>query len=123
MNSHLKPTLGLRALSYRAGHIVGQWKISYSALEGKLAARQGLGSSARLWLLRLCLFSVLAVLSLFIGFAIITGIAVMVYLLVRDRINFSQSSNTPGPDYMGADLYLGDYDDNGHYIGDCKSSD
>lgn len=28
----------------------------------------------------------------------------------------------PGPDYLGADLYIGDFDDNGHYIGDSKSS-
>lgn len=27
------------------------------------------------------------------------------------------------PDALGADLYIGDYDSNGHYIGDFKSPD
>lgn len=46
--------------------------------------------------------------------------------LIASWFNLSSEAltqhNDPGPDHLGADFYLGDYDDNGHYIGHCKSS-
>jgi hypothetical protein len=57
----------------------------------------------------------------FLSVAIIAGV-----LLIMGRVGslakISEGEVDPGPDYLGADLYLGDYDDSGHYIGDCKSS-
>ncbi|MNX95293.1 hypothetical protein D3C86_1275640 [compost metagenome] len=37
-------------------------------------------------------------------------------------VGSDHQEENPGPDYLGADLYIGDFDDNGHYIGDSKSS-
>jgi hypothetical protein len=38
-------------------------------------------------------------------------------LVVSNNLDIYSSA-----DYMGADLYIDDFDDNGHYIGDSKSS-
>ncbi|WP_439870432.1 DUF3742 family protein [Pseudomonas syringae] len=63
---------------------------------------------------------------LFIGFwlvaSMVTMIAVIGRLVSKAAIDADIEEAAPGPDYLGADLYIGDFDDNGHYIGDSKSS-
>lgn len=53
---------------------------------------------------------------------IVMMLAVTTLLWLRIFIGADQQEKNPGPDYLGADLYIGDFDDNGHYIGDSKSS-
>lgn len=53
---------------------------------------------------------------------IVMVLAVTTLLWLRVFIGADQQEKTPGPDYLGADLYIGEFDDNGHYIGDSKSS-
>ena len=53
---------------------------------------------------------------------IVMMLAVITLLWLRAFIGADQQEKNPGPDYLGADLYIGDFDDNGHYIGDSKSS-
>lgn len=63
---------------------------------------------------------------LFIGFwlvaSVVTMIAVIGLLLSKAALDSDLKEAETGPDYLGADLYIGDFDDNGHYIGDSKSS-
>ncbi|MNV38145.1 hypothetical protein D3C71_1296880 [compost metagenome] len=49
-------------------------------------------------------------------------LAVITLLWFRAFVGSDHQEESPGPDYLGADLYIGDFDDNGHYIGDSKSS-
>ncbi|MFW0756436.1 DUF3742 family protein [Pseudomonas sp. H11T01] len=53
---------------------------------------------------------------------IVMMLAVITLLWLRAFIGADQQEKNPGPDYLGADLYIGDFDDNGHYVGDSKSS-
>lgn len=50
-------------------------------------------------------------------------LAVFILLWFRTFVGADHQEENLGPDYLGADLYIGDFDDNGHYIGDSKSSD
>jgi hypothetical protein len=63
---------------------------------------------------------------LFIGFwlvaSVVTMIAVIGLLVSKTAIDADINEAAPGADYLGADLYIGDFDENGHYIGDSKSS-
>jgi len=63
---------------------------------------------------------------LFIGVWLVTFfvmlLAVITLLWFRASVGSDHLEENPGPDYLGADLYIGDFDDNGHYIGDSKSS-
>ncbi|QUW65167.1 DUF3742 domain-containing protein [Pseudomonas synxantha] len=63
---------------------------------------------------------------LFIGFwlvaSVVTMIAVIGLLVSKAAIDSDLEGSDPGPDFSGADSYLGNYDDNGHYIGHSKSS-
>ncbi|MFV9650462.1 DUF3742 family protein [Pseudomonas citrulli] len=63
---------------------------------------------------------------LFIGFwlvaSVVTMIAVVGLLVSKAVIDAKLEGNDPGPDFLGANSYLGNYDDNGHYIGHSKSS-
>ncbi|WP_032698663.1 DUF3742 family protein [Pseudomonas syringae] len=52
---------------------------------------------------------------------IVMVLAVTTLLWLRVFIGADQQEKNPGPDYLGADLYIGEFDDNGHYIGDSKS--
>jgi len=70
----------------------------------------------------LCLFGLIAVATAF-ALLIITNLAVAVIRSWWGGVEPVASREEPTPDYLGADLYIGDYDSNGHYIGDCKSSD
>ncbi|MEX5550585.1 MULTISPECIES: DUF3742 family protein [Pseudomonas] len=64
---------------------------------------------------------------LFIGFwlvaSVVVVIAVIALLQSKAVIETDLEDDNPGPDYLGANSYLGNYDDNGHYIGHFKSSD
>ena len=64
---------------------------------------------------------------LFIGFwlvaSVVVLIAVIALLQFKAVIDTDLEEDNPGPDYLGANSYLGNYDDNGHYIGHLKSSD
>ncbi len=64
---------------------------------------------------------------LFIGFwlvaFVVVVIAVIALLQSKAVIDTDLEEDNPGPDYLGANSYLGNYDDNGHYIGHFKSSD
>ena len=64
---------------------------------------------------------------LFIGFwlvaSVVVVIAVIALLQSKAVIDTDFEEDNPGPDYLGANSYLGNYDDNGHYIGHFKSSD
>lgn len=63
---------------------------------------------------------------LFIGFwlvaSVVTMIAVIGLLFSKAAVDADLKEAETRPDYLGADLYIGDFDDNGHYIGDSKSS-
>ncbi|UZD97647.1 DUF3742 family protein [Pseudomonas corrugata] len=63
---------------------------------------------------------------LFIGFwlvaSVVTMIALIGLLLSKAATDGDLKDTETGPDYLGADLYMSDFDDNGHYIGDSKSS-
>lgn len=64
---------------------------------------------------------------LFIGFWLVASVVVMIaviaFLQSKAVIDTDLEGDNPGPDYLGANSYLGNYDDNGHYIGHFKSSD
>ncbi|MCD7037821.1 Protein of unknown function [Pseudomonas syringae] len=53
---------------------------------------------------------------------IVMVLSVTTLLWLRVFLGADQQEKNPGPDYLGADLYIGEFDDNGHYIGDSKSS-
>lgn len=63
---------------------------------------------------------------LFIGFWLVASVVMMIALIAhlrfRAAIDTDLEEGDPGPDYLGANSYLGNYDDNGHYIGHFKSS-
>ena len=54
--------------------------------------------------------------------SVVTMFAVIGLLVFKTAFNEDLKEEVPGPDYLGADLHIGDFDDNGHYIGDSKSS-
>ncbi|WP_454834353.1 DUF3742 family protein [Pseudomonas lini] len=64
---------------------------------------------------------------LFIGFWLVASVVVLIALIAllqfKAVIDTDLEEDNPGPDYLGANSYLGNYDDNGHYIGHFKSSD
>ena len=64
---------------------------------------------------------------LFIGVWLVASVVMMIALIAllqfKAVIDTDLEEDDPGPDYLGANSYLGNYDDNGHYIGHFKSSD
>ncbi|MNJ42583.1 hypothetical protein D3C77_375550 [compost metagenome] len=70
----------------------------------------------------LCLFGLAAV-ALAFSLLIITNLAVALIRSWWENAETVASREESAPDYSGADLYIGDYDSHGHYIGDCKSPD
>ncbi|KTB93832.1 hypothetical protein AO069_04420 [Pseudomonas syringae pv. syringae PD2774] len=64
---------------------------------------------------------------LFIGFWLVASVVVLIAVIALRQfkavIDTDLEEDNPGPDYLGANSYLGNYDDNGHYIGHFKSSD
>ncbi|MDH0708830.1 hypothetical protein N5D53_20145 [Pseudomonas sp. GD03862] len=70
----------------------------------------------------LCLIGLAAV-ALAFALLIITNLVVALVRCWWENAEPAASREDSAPDYLGADLYIGDYDSNGNYIGDCKSSD
>lgn len=64
---------------------------------------------------------------LFIGFWLVASVVVLIAVIALRQfkavIDTDLEEDNPGPDYLGANSYLGNYDDNCHYIGHFKSSD
>ena len=71
---------------------------------------------------KLALIGVLLFFSAWLVTFIVMMLAVITLLWFRVFVGSDHQEENPGPDYLGADLYIGDFDDNGHYIGDSKSS-
>ena len=71
---------------------------------------------------KLALIGALLFVSAWLVTFIVMMLAVTTLVWLRVFIGADQQEKNPGPDYLGADLYIGDFDDNGHYIGDSKSS-
>ena len=71
---------------------------------------------------KLALIGTLLFVSAWLVTFIVMMLAVTTLVWLRVFIGADQQEKNPGPDYLGADLYIGDFDDNGHYIGDSKSS-
>lgn len=115
---------------YASGMLLkrGYWR--GKALESRLTERvQAAGVPGGRQLVRSCfLLAGLAVLgmvlfiSIWLAAFILTMLAVTALLLIRAFIGLDKDEGDPGPDYLGADLYIGDFDDRGHYIGGAKSS-
>lgn len=70
----------------------------------------------------LCLLG-LATVALAFALLIITDLTFALLRSWWDKTGPTESREDASPDYLGADFYIGDYDSNGHYIGDCKSPD
>ncbi|BAW24100.1 hypothetical protein LE197_05850 [Pseudomonas sp. PS1(2021)] len=70
----------------------------------------------------LCLLGLAAV-ALTFSLLIITNLVVTLIRSWWDTAERIANREESVPDALGADLYIGDYDSNGHYIGDFKSPD
>lgn len=121
MNCQISP----HSIAGRMGYSLGRvWKslVSRLAKSGALtqSGRHKVFVEAAIKLL--CLFGIAAIaiaLALLIGTKLAVALARSWWGIAEPAITREDSD----PDYLGADLYIGDYDSNGHYIGDCKSSD
>ena len=71
---------------------------------------------------KLVLVGVLFFISFWLVAFLAAMLAVIAFLPLRAFIGAAVEEEDPGPDYLGANYYLGNYDDNGHYIGHFKSS-
>ena len=71
---------------------------------------------------KLALVGVLFFISFWLLASVVAMLAVIALLQLRAIIGADVEEEDPGPDYLGANSYLGNYDDNGHYIGHFKSS-
>jgi len=69
-----------------------------------------------------CLIGLAAV-ALAFAMLIITSLVVALVRIWWENAEPVASREESVPDSLGADLYIGDYDSNGHYIGDYKSPD
>ena len=106
----------------------GYWRIK--ALESRLAERvQAAGVPGGRQLVRggflivgPAVLGAVLLISIWLAAFILTMLAVTAFLSFRAAIGLDNDEGDPGPDYLGADLYIGDFDDKGHYIGGAKSS-
>jgi hypothetical protein len=71
---------------------------------------------------KLALEGVLFFISFWLVASVVAMLAVIALLQLRAFISVDIEEEDSGPDYLGADLYIGDFDDKGHYIGGSKSS-
>lgn len=71
---------------------------------------------------KLALIGALLFLGVWLVLVFVMTLATIMLLWLRAFVGADYQGENPGPDYLGADLYIGDFDDNGHYIGDSKSS-
>ena len=116
--------------AYTCGMSVKRGYLKLKAFESRLAERAvTAGMPAGTLLVRgsfliakLTLIGGLLFVSAWLVTFIVMMLAVITLLWLRAFIGADQQEKNPGPDYLGADLYIGDFDDNGHYVGDSKSS-
>ncbi len=106
---------GYRRLKAFESHVVGRAETA-GVPAGKFFVR---GSFL---ITKLALIGGLLFVSVWLVTFIVMMLAVITLLWFRTFIGADREDKNPGPDYLGADLYIGDFDDNGHYIGDSKSS-
>ena len=71
---------------------------------------------------KLAVVGMLLFISFWLVASVVAMLAVIALLQLRAMIGADVEEEDPGPDYLGADLYIGDFDDRGHYIGGSKSS-
>lgn len=113
------------SFSGRLGSSLGS---AWRNLVSKLYGSRRLAQSPRRQLLLtaasklLCLLGLAAV-ALAFALQIITNLAVALLRSWWENDEPVASRDESVPDSLGADLYIGDYDSNGHYIGDFKSPD
>ena len=96
-------------------------RMAERAVAADMPAGQGIVRGSFL-IAKLALLGALFFVSVWLVTFIVMLLGVIALLWFRACIGSDHQEENPGPDYMGADLYIGDFDDNGHYIGDCKSS-
>ena len=126
------PVQNSRALrwAYACGMSVKRGYRKLQAFESRLAERAvTAGMPAGKLLVRgsfliakLALIGGLLFVSVWLVTFFVMMLAVITLLWFRAFVGSDHQEESPGPDYLGADLYIGDFDDNGHYIGDSKSS-
>ncbi|WP_437884538.1 DUF3742 family protein [Pseudomonas sp. LRF_L74] len=118
---------------YRFGSALRNGYRRISAFESRCAQRAGerdwpigprgirvLFVTAKIALVGLTLF-----IGLWLAVSVLT-LVVLAFAIAHDGSDAAGHSPIPhdeGPDYLGASTYLGNYDDNGHWIGHFKSSD
>ncbi|WP_433884421.1 hypothetical protein [Pseudomonas vranovensis] len=113
------------SLSGRLGSSLGKvWRNLVSKLSGsrRLTQRPRRQLLVTVASKLLCLFG-LAAIALAFALLIITNLTVALLHSWWENTGPPESGEDAAPDYLGADFYIGDYDSNGHYIGDCKSPD
>lgn len=96
-------------------------RVAERAVSADIPAGKGIVRGSFL-IAKLVLLGALFFVSVWLVTFIVMLLAVVALLRFRACIGSDHQEENPGPDYLGADLYIGDFDDNGHYIGDCKSS-
>ena len=126
------PTQNSRAhgWAYACGMSVKRGYRKLKAFESRLAERAVMaGMPAGKLLVRgsfliakLALIGGLLFVSVWLVTFLVMMLSVIKLLWFRAFVGSDHQEENPGPDYLGADLYIGDFDDNGHYIGDSKSS-
>lgn len=120
MTSQIRPSF-----SGRLGSCLGRaWRNLVSKLSGSSSLTQSPRRQLLLTAARklLCLFGLVAVALAFV-LLVITHLIVALLRRWWENTGSPESGEETAPDYLGADFYIGDYDSNGHYIGDCKSPD
>lgn len=115
--------------AYAFGMSLKRWYRRLKAFESRVAERavaadipagQGIVRGSFL-VAKLALLGALFFVSIWLVMFIVMMLAVTALLWFRACIGSDHLEENPGSDYLGADLYIGDFDDNGHYIGDSKS--
>ncbi|WP_425914589.1 DUF3742 family protein [Pseudomonas sp. GWSMS-1] len=115
--------------AYACGMALKRGYRRINAFELRLAERAAAGVPVGKPLVRggfliakLTLVGVLFFISFWLVASVVAMLAVIALLQLRAFIGVDVEEEDSGPDYLGADLYIGDFDDKGHYIGGSKSS-
>lgn len=115
--------------AYACGMALKRGYRRINAFELRLAERAAAGVPVGKPLVRgvfliakLTLVGVLFFISFWLVASVVAMLAVIALLQLRTFTGANVEEEDSGPDYLGANSYLGNYDDNGHYIGHFKSS-
>jgi len=125
MAASIQTVSSIELRSYRAGRTLRRLITKlFSAYESRsLKAQVNVGYFALALAAKACLIISALFLAVVLGLLVIMGFAIALLIAIRSVANPRPLDQDPGPDYLGADLYIGDYDSHGHYIGDFKSPD